>query len=51
MIKEALQFITGLKEASMEPRVVTIDGKTYCNKELKRYDTKPRSVVIVFLKI
>ena len=36
-LKEALQYITGLKEASMEPKVVTIDGKTYCNKDLKRY--------------
>lgn len=41
MIREALQFITGLKEASMDPKVVTIDGKTYCDKDLKRYDTRP----------
>lgn len=37
MIKEALQYITGLKEAAMEPKVVEIAGKTYCNKELRRY--------------
>lgn len=41
MIREALQFITGLKEASMTPHVVEIDGKTYCNKELIRYDSRP----------
>lgn len=41
MIKEALQFITGLKEASMTPQVVEIDGKTYCNKDLIRYDSSP----------
>lgn len=38
MIKEALKFITELKEASMDPKVVEIDGRTYCNKDMKRYD-------------
>ncbi len=37
MIKEALQYITGLKEESMEPKVLTIEGKTYCDKSLKKY--------------
>lgn len=36
-LRGALQFIAGLKEASMEPKVVTIDGRTYCDKDLKRY--------------
>lgn len=29
MIKEALKFITELKEASMDPKVVEIDGRTF----------------------
>ncbi len=37
MIKEALQYIANLKEESMEPKVLTIDGKTYCNKRLDKY--------------
>ena len=37
MIKEALQYITSLKEESMEPKVLTIEGKTYCNKSLQKY--------------
>lgn len=41
MIKDALKFITELKEAAMAPHVLTIDGKTYCDKELKRYDKNP----------
>ncbi|MEE1085791.1 MAG: hypothetical protein U0L05_01255 [Schaedlerella sp.] len=36
-LERALQFITDLKERSMEPKVVTIDGRIYCNKDLKRY--------------
>ena len=37
MIKEALQYITNLKEESMEPKLLTIEGKTYCNKSLNKY--------------
>lgn len=37
MIKEALQYITELKERSMEPRVLSIEGKTYCDKKLTLY--------------
>ena len=36
-LKSAFQFIADLKERSMEPKVVTIDGRTYCDKDLKRY--------------
>ncbi len=36
-LKEALQFITGLKEAAMEPKMVEIEGKAYCTKHLERY--------------
>lgn len=38
MIKEALQYIAGLKEEALEPKVLEINGKTYCNKQLTRYD-------------
>ncbi len=37
MIKEALQYIAGLKEESMDPKVLTINGDTYCDKHLTRY--------------
>jgi hypothetical protein len=46
MIKEALQYITGLKEAAMEPIVKEIDGKIYCNKDLIRYDEEKMANVI-----
>lgn len=36
-LKEALQYITGLKAESMEPKVLEINGETYCNKDLRRY--------------
>ena len=35
-LKEALQYITGLKAESMEPKVLEINGETYCNKDLRR---------------
>lgn len=41
MIKEALQYIAALKEEAIEPRVLEINGKTYCNKMLERYDEEP----------
>ena len=41
MIKEALKYITGLKEESMEPKVITINGETYCDKSLVRYHSFP----------
>lgn len=36
-LKNAFQFIADLKERSMEPKVVTIDGRVYCDKRLERY--------------
>lgn len=41
MIKEALQYVAGLKEESMEPKVLEINGETYCNKSLQRYHNFP----------
>lgn len=40
-LKEALQYITGLKEESMEPKVMEIAGDTYCTKNLTRYHRFP----------
>lgn len=40
-LKEALQYITGLKAESMEPKVLEINGDTYCDKELMRYHRFP----------
>lgn len=36
-LREALEFITELKEGSMKPEVLQIGGKTYCTKRLERY--------------
>lgn len=41
MIKEAMQYIAALKAESMDPKVLEINGKTYCNKDLTRYDNEP----------
>lgn len=46
MIKDALRFITELKEAAMEPKVLEIQGKTYCNKDLKRYGREEKADAI-----
>lgn len=40
-LKEALQYITGLKAESMDPKVVEINGDTYCDKQLTRYHRFP----------
>ena len=36
-LKEAIEFITNLKEGSMEPKVHDINGNTHCKKHLTRY--------------
>ncbi len=38
-LKEALKYITGLKEEAMQPKILEIEGKTYCDKSLSRYHT------------
>ena len=40
-LKEALQYVNGLKEQSMDPKVIEIAGKTYCNKNLIEYGQEP----------
>lgn len=46
MIKEALQYITKLKEESMDPKLLEINGDTYCDKELKRYRKFPMAAAM-----
>lgn len=46
MLREAMQYIAGLKEESMDPKVVEINGKTYCNKNLTRYGEEPMASAI-----
>lgn len=41
MIKKAFEFIAGLKEESMDPKVLEINGDTYCDKNLHRYHNFP----------
>lgn len=36
-LKNALEYIVGLSKEAEEPKVLTIDGKTYGNKSLVRY--------------
>lgn len=38
MLEKAMKYIAELKAESIEPKVVEIQGKTYCNKDLIRYD-------------
>ena len=40
-LKEALQYITGLKAESMEPKLLEINGEKYCTKDLTRYHRFP----------
>lgn len=44
-LKAAIEFITELKEGSMEPKVLEINGNTYCNKNLTRYHYFPKRKV------
>ena len=36
-LRDAFEYVTGLKEEAMEPIVTEIEGKTYCNQSLVRY--------------
>lgn len=41
MIKEALSYIANLATQAEKPEVIEINGKTYCTRDLKRYDKEP----------
>ncbi|WP_059068372.1 hypothetical protein [Mediterraneibacter massiliensis] len=36
-LKEALEYINDLKEESLKPQVLEIEGKTYCTRNMSRY--------------
>lgn len=42
-IKEALQFLLETGAEKEKPKVIEICGKTYCTKDLQRYDKKPKA--------
>jgi hypothetical protein len=45
-IKQAIEFITGLAVKAEHPEVLEIKGKTYCTKNLTRYDKPPKAEAI-----
>lgn len=46
MIKEALAYITELATKAEKPEILEINGKTYCTKNLTRYDKEPMAKYI-----
>lgn len=40
-LRDAFEYVTGLKEESMDVKVTEIAGKTYCNKKLVEYGQEP----------
>lgn len=45
-IKEAIAYITGLAVKAEDPKTVEINGKTYCTKDLVRYDAPEKAAPI-----
>lgn len=43
-LKQAFEYIATLKEASLEPKTIEINGDTYCEKDLKRYHRFPTAI-------
>ena len=39
-LRDALQYLVGLGDEGAIPKVIDINGKTYCNKNLTRYDNE-----------
>lgn len=44
-IKEAIAYITGLAVKAEDPKTVEINGKTYCTKDLVRYDAPEKAAL------
>lgn len=42
-LRDAINYLVDLGEENAEPKVIEINGKTYCNKNLKRYDDNPKA--------
>ena len=46
MIREALQYVAGLARENEKTEVIEICGKTYANKDLRRYDKSEKADAI-----
>ena len=46
-LKEAMRYLVWAGAEMEKPEVVEICGKTYCTKDLKRYDEAPKAAPIV----
>lgn len=44
MIKEAIAYITNLAVQAEKPEVLEINGRTYCTKNMTRYDKADMAV-------
>lgn len=42
-IKEAIAYITGLAVKAEKPETIEINGRTYCTKDLRRYDAADKA--------
>lgn len=42
-IKEAIAFITNLAVKAEKPETIQINGRTYCTKDLRRYDAADKA--------
>lgn len=42
-IKEAIAYITGLAVMAEKPETIEINGRTYCTKDLRRYDAADKA--------
>lgn len=45
-LRDAIEFLVNLGDENSEPKVIEINGKTYCTKNLRRYDEKPKADAI-----
>lgn len=42
-IKEAIAYIAGLAVKAEKPETIEINGRTYCTKDLRRYDAADKA--------
>lgn len=45
-LRDAIEYLVNLGDENSEPKVIEINGKTYCTKRLTRYDEKPMASAI-----
>lgn len=45
-LRDAIEFLVNLGDENADPKVIEIDGKTYCTRNLRRYDEKPEAEAI-----